>query len=335
MTIVRTLEDLSTALCGRHFLATMGFFDGVHLGHRRLIEELAVRAASEGKKSVILALDRPFSSAVRPDLPFAPGLLTSLSQKIELLAALPGDLLFVIPFTKEVALMTLRDFTVPLIRMGMTGMILGYDNRFGSNAAALPFPDFDRRLRDLGLTADRIPRFVAEGIPVSSSAVRELVRGGDFETAAVLLGRPFSIRGTVRPGRRIGHTIDYPTANIFPEEPQTLLPRDGVFVSLVRTGEGQGTTYPAMSYYGSSPTVAGAEGEKRIEAHLFDFDGNLYGLPAEISFLHRLRGDIRFPSLEALRDRLAIDREEALAYFRRLAVSGFPKVGGQSERSEI
>ena len=312
MKILTSLSLLSSALCGEPFLATMGFFDGVHLGHQALLNELREDALRKGMKSVILALDRPYAVAARPDLPH-PKLLSSLSKKVSLLSEQPCDLLFLIPFTNEVAALDMEAFVRPLMEIGMKGMTLGYDNRFGRKEYALPLTDFDERLRNLGLDVRRIRQYRADGIPVSSSEIRERVQGGDFEGARLLLGRPFSLIGEVESGRKIGRTIDYPTANIVPIEPDIVLPRPGIFVSEVRVED---QVYPSMSYYGSSPTVAGWQGPLRIEAYLFGFHDNLYGKRAEIAFRHRIRGDRQFDSLKELKERLAQDEQFTKEYFR-------------------
>ena len=312
MQIVSSLQELSNVLAGESFIATMGFFDGVHAGHRELVSRLSERALSEGVKSVILALDRPWSVAVRPDLPRLK-LLSSLRKKVNLLASLPGDILFLIPFTKEVAAQDAEPFLRPLIERGLKGMVLGYDNRFGQAENDLPFPLFDSLLTSLGLAVERIPQFAVDGVPVSSSTIRSLISRGAFEEAEKLLSRPFSLIGEVSGGRQIGRTISYPTANIVPIEPDIILPEDGVFVSEVRVED---QVYPSMSYYGPSPTVAGADGPRRIEAYLFGFHGNLYGKQAEIAFRHRLRDDKEFASLDALKAQLKLDEEAARAFFR-------------------
>ena len=191
-------------------------------------------------------------------------------------------------------------------------MVLGYDNRFGKNGNSLSIDEFDRLLSSLGLNVRRIPRLSSAGVPVSSSLIREKVRLGDFETVETLLGRPFSLIGEVDSGRQIGRTIAYPTANIVPIEPDIVLPDDGVFVSEVRVDD---QVYPAMSYYGSSPTVAGWDASKRIEAYLFGYHGDLYGKQAEIAYRHRLRDDRAFASLGELKAQLMRDETETRAFF--------------------
>lgn len=311
MKIVSSPTELGRALDSAPFVATMGFFDGVHAGHRKLLSELSFEARYRGEKSVILALDRPWSVAVHPDAPH-PKLLCSLQKKVELLMKESSDILFLIPFTREVAEQDMVSFVMPLLSLGMSGMVLGYDNRFGKKENRLSIEDFDRLLRSLGLNVRRIPQLFSSGVPVSSSLIREKVRFGDFEAVESLLGRPFSLIGNVDSGRQIGRTIAYPTANIVPIEPDVILPEDGVFVSEVRVDD---QIYPAMSYYGPSPTVAGWDALPRIEAYLFGFHGNLYGKQAEIAYRHRLRDDRAFASLDELKAQLMRDEAETRTFF--------------------
>lgn len=316
MKIVSTLDELKNELHGSPFIATIGFFDGVHMGHRALIRALKKEAEDKGIPSVVLALDRTWAEAVGDTGLRKNTLLCSLRKKINLLAEQPGDIVFLVPFTKELALQDMDSFILPLIAIGLRGMVLGYDSRFGRREHDLETGDFDERLRALadGLIVKRISPVIIDGAPVSSSRIRECVLNGDFPRAEELLGRTFSLIGEVESGRQIGRKINYPTANIVPIEKGIILPRSGVFVSEVRVED---QVYPSMSYYGTSPTITGENGPMRIEAFLFGFNDNLYGRQAEIAFRSRLRDDRVFASLEELRLQLSKDEEATQDFFRQ------------------
>lgn len=311
--VYHTIEELKTGAEGRPLVATLGLFDGVHLGHQHLIEACKDMAQSLGADSLVITMDSHPLATLRPELPI-PRTLTSLRQKIVHLQHTGVDHIIVLPFTEELASHSATSFIAPFVSLGLRGMMLGYDNRFGRHDKAESLQDFDRSLATLGLEIHRVAPYLIEGEVVSSSRIRDLIGAMDFPSAQRLLGRPYSIVGRVGSGRKIGRTINFPTANIIPNDNQVTLPEVGVYISEVRLGT---DLYPSMSYYGSTPTITpGGEVRQRIEAYLFGFRGDLYDQELEVGFRKYLRPDIRFEGLHQLKQQLERDAAASLMFFQ-------------------
>lgn len=307
----RSLHELSDALEGRTFVATVGSFDGVHLGHRAVIKRTVSEAAEEGLASVVITFDGHPSEVLRRS---APPLITGTTEKIRYLAPLGANAILLLPFTQELAALTMSDFIGQLREIGLRRMVLGYDSRFGSDTSGIPFDLFDKKMASLGVPVERVAPVNQGGVEISSSHIRALLTEGRIPEAEALLGHPYSLCGYVAEGRQIGRQMGFPTANIVPEGAAPLIPRDAVLAAEVLL---DGVTYPAMAYYGTAPTISADDRDYRIEAFLLDFSGDLYGDRVEISFLLYLRGDKRFDSLDELREQLLEDEQETRDFFRR------------------
>lgn len=308
---LRSLHELSDALEGRTFVATVGSFDGVHLGHRAVIERTVREAERGGVASVVITFDGHPSEVLRRS---APPLITGTTEKIRYLAPLGADAILLLPFTQELAALSMSDFIGQLREIGLRRMVLGYDSRFGSDTAGIPFDLFDKKMASLGVPVERVAPVSPGGVEISSSHIRALLTEGRIPEAEALLGHPYSLCGYVAEGRQIGRQMGFPTANIVPEGAAPLIPRDAVLAAEVLL---DGVTYPAMAYYGTAPTISADDRDYRIEAFLLDFSGDLYGDRVEISFLLYLRGDKRFDSLEELKAQLLEDEQETRDFFRR------------------
>lgn len=306
-----SLHELSDVLEGRTFVATVGSFDGVHLGHRAVIERTVSEAAEEGLASVVITFDGHPSEVLRRS---APPLITGTTEKIRYLAPLGADAILLLPFTQELAALSMSDFIGQLREIGLRRMVLGYDSRFGSDTAVIPFDLFDKKMASLGVPVERVAPVNQGGVEISSSHIRALLTEGRIPEAEALLGHPYSLCGYVAEGRQIGRQMGFPTANIVPEGAAPLIPRDAVLAAEVLL---DGVTYPAMAYYGTAPTISADDRDYRIEAFLLDFSGDLYGDRVEISFLLYLRGDKRFDSLDELREQLLQDERVTRDFFRR------------------
>ena len=288
-------------------IATTGFFDGVHLGHRLVIERLVSLARERGDESLVVTF-WPHPRAVLQDGARELRLLNSLEEKKELLRSLGVDRVEVLDFTRSFAALTAEQYLREILRdrYGVTTLLMGYDNRLGS----------DR------LTADTL-KPIAEGIgmelkellplsfrpseasgEISSTQIRTALENGDIVSAAEMLGYGYSLKGVVVAGNRLGRTIGFPTANMKLYEPLKLVPGRGVYAV---EAEVLGKKYRGMTNIGLRPTVGGSF--TTIETHILDFDDDIYGLPLRITFLRRLRDEVHFPSLEALKDQLEKDRE--------------------------
>ena len=308
---LRSLCELSETLEGQPFVATVGSFDGVHLGHRAVIERTVREAEQEGLASVVITFDGHPSEVLRKS---APPLITGTTEKIRYLAPLGADAILLLPFTPELAALSMSDFIGQLREIGLRRMVLGYDSRFGSDTSGIPFVIFDKKMAALGVPVERVAPVSPGGVEISSSRIRTLLTEGHIPEAEALLGHSYSLCGYVAEGRQIGRQMGFPTANIVPEGAAPLIPRDAVLAAEVLL---DGVTYPAMAYYGTAPTISADDRDYRIEAFLLDFSGNLYGDRVEISFLLYLRGDKRFDSLEELRAQLLVDEEATRDFFRR------------------
>jgi riboflavin kinase / FMN adenylyltransferase len=282
---------------------TIGAYDGVHLGHQALLAELASRAEADGLATVVVTFDRHPAAVVRPES--APLLLCDLDQKLELLAAAGVDRTVVVHFDEERANETAEAFVTGELVRGLVArlVVVGEDFHFGhgrkGNVALLAEMGAVHGFDVDGVTlasADDVAGELAP--PVSSTRVRSLVSAGDVEGAAALLGRPHQVRGPVVTGdRRGGAELGYPTANL--DIPTDIcLPAPGIYAGWYERPDG--STHRAAVSVGRRPTFYGADGELLVEAYLLDFSGDLYGEPARLSFVHRLRDELAFDSVDGL-----------------------------------
>ena len=286
-----------------------GFFDGVHLGHRQVIKQLVEAAAVHGVESTVLTFwphPRNVLQKEARDL----RLLTTLQQKKEMLLSLGVDHVEVLPFTKDFSSVTVEQYLRETVigKFGGTAILLGYDNRIGCDAK-----DADHVARvaeSVGLEVIRAEMLVSDsGVAVSSTKIRGRLAEGDVTGAAEMLGYNYTLHGVVVAGNRLGRTIGFPTANMQLYEPLKLVPANGVYFVHVRT---LGRELYGMCNIGHRPTVG--EGNARtIETNIFGFDEDIYGLDMEIFFIQKIRDEIRFDSLDALRERLDIDRDLCLS----------------------
>jgi riboflavin kinase/FMN adenylyltransferase len=281
-----------------------GFFDGVHVGHRHVIQQLVEAAAVRGDESMVVTF-WPHPRNVLQKEARSLRLLTTLAQKRELLFDLGVNRVEVLPFTKDFSSMTMREYLSLLIeKYGAKTILLGYDNRVGSDAAGAD--EVAAAAQELGLEVLRAEMVPSEkGYAVSSTKIRARLEEGDIEGASAMLGYDYSLHGVVVAGNRLGRTIGFPTANMQLYEPLKLVPCNGVYFVKVRTLEKE---YFGMCNIGCRPTV-GTGNSRTIETHIFDFDEDIYGLDLEVTFISRIREEVRFDSLDELRVQLEKDRD--------------------------
>ena len=280
-----------------------GFFDGVHVGHRLVIKQLVEAAAVRGDESMVMTF-WPHPRNVLQKEARSLRLLTTLAEKRDMLHGLGVDHVEVLPFTKEFSTMTMREYLHMLMeKYGVKTVLLGYDNRFGSDAAGAD--EVAAAAVELGLEVLRVEMVPSEkGFAVSSTKIRERLEEGDVEGASAMLGYDYSLQGVVVAGNRLGRTIGFPTANIQLYEPLKLIPRNGVYFVKVKT---LGNHYYGMCNIGCRPTV-GTGNARTVETNIFDFDEDIYGLDLEVTFISRIREEVRFDSLDDLRIQLEKDR---------------------------
>ena len=299
-------------------IATTGFFDGVHCGHRLVIERLVSAAHARGDESLVITF-WPHPRAVLQNGARELRLLTTLEEKKALLAGLGVDRVEVLDFTRRFASLTAEQYLRDILRdrFGVTTLLVGYDNRLGSDRLTAPAlkPIASRlgieliELAPLSVDAESPLSFRAEpkaesrNLEVSSTQIRKALEEGRIEDANAMLGYGYALTGAVVAGNRLGRTIGFPTANMKLYEPLKLVPARGVYAVEVQV---LGQTFRGMTNIGTRPTVGGTF--PTIETHILDFNEDIYGLPLRITFLRRIRDEIHFPSLDALRAQLEQDR---------------------------
>jgi riboflavin kinase/FMN adenylyltransferase len=282
----------------------VGKFDGVHLGHAALVAECVARARALHAPAVVVTFDPHPLRVLRPEQPLT--LLTTTQDRAELLHRLGADHVLALRTTAELLDLRAADFfeRVLLRSLGARAVVEGPDFRFGRGREG-DVPLLRRLCGEADVELAVVPKIVIGGAEVSSGRVRSALLRGDAAAAAQLLGRPYLIRGTVGTGRRVGRTIGFPTANL--EGVTTLVPADGVYAAFARPADGG--RRPAAVNVGGQPTFG--EQPRRIEAHLLDFDGDLYGQGLALEFVERLRETRPFGGVGELTEQLRRDVERA------------------------
>ena len=280
-----------------------GFFDGVHTGHRLVIRQLVEAAAVRGDESMVVTF-WPHPRNVLQKEARSLRLLTTLAEKKRMLLDLGVDKVEVLRFTKDFSMMTTEEYLRMLINdYGASAILVGYDNRMGCDAKDAD--QVGRTAERLGLEVirtDMVPS--SKGYAVSSTKIRQCLEEGDVEDASAMLGYEYSLQGVVVAGNRLGRTLGFPTANMQLYEPLKLVPGNGVYFVRVNT---VGRSLYGMCNIGLRPTVS-AGNSRTIETNIFDFDEDIYGLDLEITFIRKIRDEIRFASLEDLKAQLARDK---------------------------
>lgn len=309
--MIRHLESLAegqSSQPGR--VAAIGVFDGVHCGHRRIMEEALNWARAEHVPALALTFSTHPDAVIHQE---KPRFIVSLRRRVEIIESLGFDAILLLPFNERISRVTADAFAVNFLArgLGLSGVVVGSNFRFGHRAEG--DPELLARLgRDHGLQVRVIEPVLDQGRVISSSYIRELVEAGNVEEACRLLGRPFHLRGQVVLGQKRGRTIGFPTLNL---APGTLLrPAVGVYATQVERADGG--THVAVTNVGVCPTFS--EGAPlTVESHLLDFDAEIYGEEVGVAFLHRLRGERKFPSREALREQILADIARTRELFDR------------------
>lgn len=287
-------------------VATTGFFDGVHIGHRLVLQSVVSSARERGGEAIVFTF-WPHPRTVLQQDARELRLLTSLEEKRSMLLSFGVDRVEVLPFSRDFAAMTAHEYISMLRdRFGVDHLVMGYDNRIGCDG--LTFSSISVP----GVSIESVDALTAGGTPpaVSSTVIRNLLSEGKVEEANGMLGYDYRLEGVVVAGNRMGRTIGFPTANMQLYEPLKLIPGNGVYAVEVEVVGGK---FRGMCNIGTRPTVGG--NVRTIETNIFDFNEDIYGLPIVLHMKKRLRSEVRFPSLEALKLQLEKDREEAKASF--------------------
>ena len=289
----------------------LGFFDGVHRGHGALLQKTAERARQLGATPAVFTFDRPPKEVVTGKPVF---LINSPEDRADLMRRIYGiEQVILAPFDREMMTMSWQDFITKLLigQYGAVHLVAGHDYHFGYKNQGDP-QLLQEKCRELGLGCDIIPKVEVEGITVSSTYIRTLVESGQVERAALFLGHRHCLSQTVRHGQRIGRTIGIPTVNLTVPG-HVLVPGRGVYISRVYLPDG--SSYAGVTNVGTRPTVTDGDAVS-VETFLLDFDGDLYGKQIRLEFCRFLRPEVRFDSLEALRDQIRANIDQARAYFQ-------------------
>lgn len=297
-------------------VVTVGTFDGIHVGHRAVLDEIARRAQAAGRKSVLVTFEPHPLVVVNPQM--APPLLTTGGERQEVLALTALDYVLLLEFDRRIAAMEPETFVEEILlrRLDVKELVIGHDHGFGRGRSG-DVETLRRIGARRGFAVDVVGAVEVNGHAVSSTLVRRAVGGGDLDGAARLLGRPYQVVGRVEHGAGRGRTIGIPTANLGSVPLAKLLPPDGVYAAWVETRRGR---YGAMLNQGPKPTFQ--DGRRSIEVHLFGFGGDLYGEWIKVEWVRRLRDVERFSSVEALVQQLSQDRSRAEAALQQAAGSG-------------
>ncbi len=306
-------------------VVTIGTFDGVHIGHQKIISRLKELAENSNGETVILTFFPHPRMILHPE-DGKIKMLTTIQEKIELLEQAGINHLIITPFTRDFSNLSPQQYIQQILveKIGTRQIVVGYDHRFGKDRAG-GLADLQNFAQQYSFEVEEIPEQDIHDVAVSSTQVRNAIANGVIDIANEFLGYSFHLTGKVIKGDQIGRTLGYPTANLFIEESYKLIPADGIyavtisFTSLkpgVESPETQKSeirnqnTYAGMGYIGHRPTINGMM--RNIEVNIFDFDQDIYGQFIRVYFHHFIREDIKFESLDALKNQLAADKKTAL-----------------------
>jgi len=307
MKLIRHATELGAT--GRRSCLAIGVFDGVHLGHQQIIRQTISDARQRDAHAVVVTFDRHPNAIVAPDR--VPPAIYSQSQKIHAIRALGADVLLVIPFDETFSRLNGESFIRRLANDlgGIRGICVGADFVFGHKRSG------DMALlrtlgAEMGFQVHAHAAVALDGQTVSSTRIREVIRAGDFDAASQMLGRAYSIAGTVVHGDHLGQKLGFPTANM--DVSGMVLPMHGVYAARATLA---GKTHHAVLNIGLRPTVQQQSPQVRVEVHLLEFEREIYGQELEIEFAKKLRDEKRFPSLDALREQIKTDIADAKRSF--------------------
>lgn len=289
-------------------VVTVGTFDGVHEGHRALMETVVEKAKARKGRSVVVTFD-PHPRTIIGSKSTELKLLTTLQERAEILESIGVDILLVIPFTRDFSLLSSEEFVKDVIfsKIGISEFVIGYDHHFGKDRSGT-IETLEKLGPELGFDVYVVSKREMGEVTISSTAIRkEIQENGDMNAAAALLGRPYMLNGVVIHGDERGRKIGYPTANLKPEHPDKAIPKKGIYAVQVRV---DGSWYGGMMNIGVRPTFDGIT--KTLEAHIFEFDQSIYGKTIQIRFYDRIRDEKKFSGIDQLKAQLDQDKDDTL-----------------------
>jgi riboflavin kinase / FMN adenylyltransferase len=307
MRIYYSIDDFSPV---KNAVVTSGTFDGVHVGHKKILSRLNEVARKSGGETVVITFWPHPRLVLYPDDKQL-RLLNTFEEKAELLNKQGVNHLLRIPFTKEFSQLSSEDFITKILveKIGTKKLVIGYDHHFGKNREG-SFEQLKLNAPKYGFEVEEIPRQDVDHVTVSSTTIRKSIESADLDTANHLLGQPYMLSGRVVKGDQLGRQLGYPTANIEIDSIHKLVPADGIYAVYVHHAS---TAYKGALYIGNRPTVDGTK--KVIEVNIFNFAKEIYGESLTVEFHKFIRGDQKFDSLEELKAQIAIDKEKTLAAF--------------------
>ncbi|MFY0628909.1 MAG: bifunctional riboflavin kinase/FAD synthetase [Flavobacteriaceae bacterium] len=307
---MKVIQSVSNFISDQNSMVTIGTFDGVHIGHQKILKKLITAANEQGKKSVLLTFFPHPRMVLQENVSIE--LLNTIQEKSDLLEKMGLDYLIIHPFSKEFSRLTALDFVRDILvnQLNTSQLIIGYDHHFGKNREGNI-----NQLREYSSLYDfQVEEISAQDIDdvaVSSTKIRNALKEGKLKTANKYLGYEYMLNGLVVNGKKLGGTIGFPTANIHIEEDYKLIPKTGVYIIRANI---YGNPYFGMMNIGFRPTVDGKH--QTIEVHIFDFDGDLYNQKLSVSLLYFLRDEQRFDSVDHLIVQLKKDKESALNFLK-------------------
>lgn len=313
MKIYRHLDEFQQV---KQAVVTIGTFDGVHIGHRKIISRLTEVAKKINGESVILTFFPHPRMILNPE-DESLKLISSINEKATLLEQLGVDHLIITPFNRDFSNLSAETYIKQILvdKIGTSHIIIGYDHRFGKDREG-NIQKLQEFASEYNFDVEEIPEQDINDVAVSSTQIRNALIKGDVQTANAFLGYSFSLFGQVIKGDQLGRTLGFPTANLLIEENYKLIPGDGIYAVTVKihsdgsVSEQTSETYKGMAYIGNRPTINGMS--RNIEVNIFDFDQDIYREYISIEFLHFIRGDIRFNNISALKTQITNDKKTAL-----------------------
>ena len=300
MTVLYNLSERDEVF--KNPVITIGSFDGVHSGHRAIFDRMITLAQSLNGEPVVFTFSEHPRKLLTPHTP--PKILTTATEKIHAIERVGISNIVMMPFTHEIASLTAEDFLYKIVfyHIGKAHIVVGYDHAFGKGRQG----DFEflkgLALRE-GFIVERVDPVCIQSRPVSSSWIRTEIEDGNIALANMLLGRPYTLSGTVVKGQMRGRLLGFPTANIAPDDPDKIIPKDGVYAVKVLI---KGNVHHGMLNIGTNPTFENTE--RTIEVHIFDFNADIYGQNIEVFFIERIRNEKRFNSVTELKEQLHNDK---------------------------
>jgi riboflavin kinase/FMN adenylyltransferase len=287
-------------------VATVGFFDGVHLGHRYLFRQMKDIARKATLKTAVITF--PIHPRKILQQEYQPQLLNTFDEKLKLLSAIGPDFCYVIDFTKEFSEITAQEFIQEKLhkQLHVKELLIGYDHKFGKGRIN-EYKHYLEYGKDCGMKVHQAEKLLDENNPVSSTTIRNLLSKGKIKEATKKLFYYYTLEGKVIEGNKLGRTIGFPTANLELTDKNKIIPLEGVYAANIEIGDKH---YSGMAYIGKRPTIL-SHGERRIEVHIFDFSEDIYGTQIRIEFVDFIRPDMRFDSIEDLQKQLKEDKKQS------------------------